>query len=653
MCGIAGLLRPFVDTPADELEAIAWRMAARLRHRGPDDSGVWVDPTSGVALAHCRLAILDLSQQGHQPMKSGNGRYIVVYNGEIYNFPELRRELESLGHSFRSSSDTEIMLAAFVQFGVETAVKRFTGMFAFALWDRQTRTLHLARDRIGEKPLYYGWSNGTFLFSSELKALRVHSDWRLEVDRDALGLLLRHDYIPAPHSIYRGIKKLMPGTVLHLAAGDVQALRLPDPVAYWKLISVVEEGARNPFTGSEDEATARFEALLRDGVARQMVADVPLGAFLSGGIDSSTVVALMQAQSPRPVRTFTIGFHESSHNEAVHARAVAAHLGTDHTELYVSPNEALEVIPRLPTIYDEPFADPSQVPTFLVAQMARRQVTVSLSGDGGDELFAGYPRYTMACKLWRRIGRIPRAVRVAAASLLTGLEAETWEGGLGWVARLLGGKQWSGRVGDRIHKVADILAWTSLEDYYRRVVSRWKAPEQVISGSVELPSWPAEVTQVQTAGLMDRMQFWDMISYLPDDILVKVDRAAMAVSLETRIPLLDHRVVEFVWHLPQRFKRHGTETKRLLRRVLFKYVPKDLIERPKMGFGIPLDVWLRGPLREWAESLLNPHRLKREGFLNAELIATTWREHLSGSRHWHFYLWSVLMFQAWLEKQND
>jgi asparagine synthase (glutamine-hydrolysing) len=653
MCGIAGFVNPAGLIPVDAMEGVARAMSERLRHRGPDDAGVWIDPTCSVALSHRRLSIIDLSKHGHQPMLSRNSRYVVVFNGEIYNFLELRRELESLGHSFRGSSDTEIVLASFVQFGVESALKRFNGMFAFALWDRQRRNLYLARDRIGEKPLYYGWSNGTFLFTSELKALRVHPDWRAEVNRDALALLLRHDYIPAPHSIYRGIRKLTPGTVLQLTTGDAQARRLPEPLAYWKLKSVVEAGANKPFSAGEHEATERFELLLKNAVAQQMVADVPLGAFLSGGIDSSTVVALMQAQSSRPVKTFTIGFHETSHNEAVHAKAVAAHLGTDHTELYLSANEALAVIPRLPMIYDEPFADPSQVPTFLVAQLARRHVTVSLSGDGGDELFAGYPRYTMTRNLWRWIGPLPRTVRAVAARLLRGVEAQTWEAGLGWTIRILAGESWFGRVGDRIHKVAELLTWTSLEELYRQVVSRWKSPVQLVPGSTELRPWAEDASQVQAGGVIDRLQFWDMISYLPEDILAKVDRAAMAVGLETRIPLLDHRVVEFVWQLPLQWKLGRRETKRLLRRVLLKYVPRDLVERPKMGFGIPLDVWLRGPLREWAEALLSPHRLKREGFLNAELITTIWREHLSGERHWHFYLWSVLMFQAWLENQRD
>jgi len=653
MCGISGIFDSSRRTSKAELELAAVRMADAIRHRGPDDSGVWTDPAEGIALSHRRLSIVDLSVEGHQPMYSADSRYVIVYNGEIYNYPDLRRELSDLGHKFRGHSDTEVMLAAIAAWGLEAALKRFTGMFAFALWDRQERALHLARDRMGEKPLYYGWVNHLFVFGSELKALRAHPQWRGEVNRNALALFFRHNYIPAPHSIYQGISKLTPGTLLSLPTGNAKPGGLPAPVPFWSLKSIAEAGARHPFSGNEAEAAEQLDAVLRKSVARQMVADVPLGAFLSGGIDSSTIVALMQAQSSRPVKTFTIGFHEDAYNEANYAKAVAEHLGTDHTELYVTPKEAMSVIPRLPSMYDEPFADSSQIPTFLVSSLARRHVTVSLSGDAGDELFGGYPRYPLAQKIWSRVGWMPRVGRDAVSRILRSLKPETWERLVGWASKYSTDPVWSERVGDRLHKLADILTVNSPEHIYRGLVSHWKQPEQIVIGARE----PATAFNDEShwAGLADffqRMMYLDALVYLPDDILVKVDRASMAVSLESRVPLLDHHVVEFAWQLPLAMKFKNGQGKWPLRQVLYKYVPQNLIERPKMGFGVPLDVWLRGPLREWAEQLLDPQRLRDEGFLEPSVVGVKWSEHLSGKRNWQFYLWDVLMFQAWLESQK-
>jgi asparagine synthase (glutamine-hydrolysing) len=654
MCGISGFYDPFRRSGPSEMESVTARMASTLEHRGPDDSGVWVDADAGIALSHRRLSILDLSAEGHQPMFSADGRLAIVFNGEIYNFAALRGELESLGHSFRGHSDTEIMLAAITQWGLEGAVGRFVGMFAFALWDRQERTLHLARDRMGEKPLYYGWVNGAFLFASELKALRAHPQWRGEVDRNALTLFLRHNYIPAPHSIYQGLCKLMPGTVLSLPAALARPGELPVPIPFWSMKSVAETGAANPFAGSESEAADELEKLLKKAIGQQMVADVPLGAFLSGGVDSSTIVALMQAQSSRPVKTFTIGFHETGYNEAEFARDVADHLGTDHTELYVTPEEAMGVIPRLPTIYDEPFSDASQIPTFLVSQLARRHVTVSLSGDAGDELFGGYPRYSLAQKIWSRIGRAPRVGRRALAALLRSVGVETWDSGLGWLARLSPESLGADRVGDRVHKLADILAVDSPEQIYRGLVSHWKEPERIVIGAKEPATALNDPSQwVPLPDFFQRMMYLDAITYLPDDILVKVDRASMAVSLESRIPLLDHRVVEFAWRLPLSMKVKNGRSKWLLREVLHRHVPRKLIERPKMGFGVPTDIWLRGPLRDWAEQLLDSKRLRDEGFFAPAPIRQKWEEHLSGRRNWQYYLWDILMFQGWLDSQKQ
>lgn len=666
MCGFAGFLDRSERTSPDQLRDIAGRMIESLRHRGPDDGGLWTDDLASVVLGHRRLSILDLSPAGHQPMVSRGGRFIIAFNGEIYNHLELRRELEqgpatpehalfdrdSLStadtRAWRGHSDTETLLAAIEAWGVGEALKQSVGMFAFALWDRHDKILYLARDRLGEKPLYYGWQGDTLLFGSELKAFKAHPDFRAEIDREALALLLRHNYIPAPFTIYRGIHKLPPGTFLALGSHRQN----PQPVAYWSARDTALRGQMQPFAGSQEDAVNALETLLRQSVAGQIVADVPLGAFLSGGFDSSMVVALMQAQSARPVKTFTIGFSEAEYDEAEHARAVAKHLGTEHTELYVTPEEAMAVIPKLPALYDEPFADSSQIPTYLVSQLARQQVTVSLSGDGGDELFGGYSRYFWAMKIWRWVGYLPMPARLTLSRLLTIVPPHAWN----TVFRALGfmlpaGLRYS-NPGDKLHKLSSFLGARKPEAIYFDLISHWKEPNRLVRGAQE----PATVLSdpLQWPELRDfehRMMFLDTVSYLPDDILVKVDRAAMGVSLETRVPLLDHRVVEFAWRLPLALKIREGQGKWLLRQVLYRHVPRELVDRPKMGFGVPIDHWLRGPLKPWAEALIEPKRLKSEGYLNPSLIQEKWKQHQSGRRNWSYYLWDVLMFQAWLEAQ--
>jgi asparagine synthase (glutamine-hydrolysing) len=649
MCGITGFWDISKQFSGEHLDETIQKMSKTLLHRGPDDGGIWTDVEVGVALGHRRLSIVDLSPLGHQPMMSANGRYMVVFNGEIYNFLELRRELTQLGHNFRGHSDTEIMLAGFSEWGLDQAIRRFNGMFAFALWDRQKRILHLGRDRLGEKPLYYGWQGSTFLFTSELKALKAHPNFRAEINRDALTQFFRYSYLPAPYSIYQGIYKLPPGTLLSWNGIDAH----PDPVTYWSAREVAELGIAEPFMGSESEAVIQLEALLREAVGLRMVADVPLGAFLSGGIDSSTIVALMQAQSSQPVKTFTIGFNEEAYNEAKHAKAVAKHLGTDHTELYVNPKEALEVIPKLPFLYDEPFSDVSQIPTFLVSQLAKQQVTVSLSGDGGDELFAGYNRYLFGRKIWQAIGWIPTTVRKNSARALTSVSPQNWNRGFANVNALLPSRIKQPEFGNKLHTFSEIMALPNPTAIYTKLVSHWEDPKALVIDGLEPPTilsnsqnWPHLLDFTQC------MMYFDTVTYLPDDILVKVDRASMGVSLEGRIPFLDHRLVEFAWRLPLSMKIRNGQGKWLLRQVLYKYVPPTLVERPKVGFGVPINSWLRGPLRDWAEELLNENRLKNEGFFNPKPIREKWEEHLSGAASWEYRLWDVLMFQAWLEANH-
>jgi asparagine synthase (glutamine-hydrolysing) len=648
VCGLAGVLDPTATSDSDALHEVVAAMSETLRHRGPDDAGVWTDAEAGIGLGLRRLAVVDLSAEGHQPMASVSGRYIVAFNGEIYNHRQLRNELEGVGHRFRGHSDTEVLLAAVVQWGLRRAIERFNGMFAFALWDREARRLHLARDRLGEKPLYFGRLGGAFVFASELKALRAHPAFSAEIDRDALALLLRHKYVPSPRSIYRGISKLPSATVLTV---DPRMIGDPVPVPYWSLAEVAERGMATPFRGSPDEATDALDELLGDAVALRMIADVPLGAFLSGGIDSSTVVALMQAQSDRPVRTFTIGFQDSAYDESGDAGRVARHLGTDHTDLSVTPEEAMELIPRLPYVYDEPFADSSQIPTFLVAELARRHVTVSLSGDGGDEVFGGYNRYAWGPAMWRRFGWMPGGLRRIMAGGLGAVSPRGWDALAAGARPFLPRRARQRLPGEKIHKLARALRAAGPDGMYRALVSHWQDPQTVVLGAGR-GDGASDLDGATLPDLARRMMYADTVTYLPDDILVKLDRATMAVSLEGRVPYLDHRVVEFAWRLPPSMRVRDGEGKWLLRRVLHRYVPRELVERPKMGFGLPIGSWLRGPLRGWAESLLDPARLRREGYLDPVPIRTAWTAHLSGRRNRQYELWDVLMFQAWLEASS-
>ncbi|MGK7875491.1 MAG: asparagine synthase (glutamine-hydrolyzing) [Xenococcaceae cyanobacterium] len=652
MCGITGFWDSYPTKSKHWMGKIIQQMLYPLIHRGPDDEGIWSDEVAGIALGHRRLAIVDLSPEGHQPMLSADERYALVFNGEIYNFLELRYQLKQLGHHFRGHSDTEVMLTAFSQWGVEAALQCFIGMFAFALWDRQESALFLGRDRLGEKPLYYGWIGETFLFASELKAFKAHPQWQPEIDRDPLALLLRYNYITAPYSIYKGIYKLPPGTFLTLTTHSLSgaAKSIPQPTTYWSMQGVAEAGVRSPFTGSDTEATEQLEHLLTDAIRRQMVADVPLGAFLSGGIDSSTIVALMQAESSQPIKTFTIGFDEEGYNEANYAKAVAEYLGCAHTELYITPETAIAIIPKLPTLYDEPFADSSQIPTFMVAQLAKQQVTVSLSGDGGDEIFGGYTQYFWGRGIWRSLGWLPASWRCTVAQMITTLSPDTWNS-------LFAAFPLSGFTyfppGDSLYRLVAVLSEKQPEAIYRHLMSQWQNPEAVVIGATE--STTALNNPQRWADLSDLFQgmmYLDSITELPDDILTKVDRATMGVSLESRAPFLDHRVVEFAWRLPLSLKVRQGKGKWLLRQLLSRYIPQSLLERPKKGFDIPLDNWLReGKLRDWAEALLSEHRLKSEGFFKPQLIRQKWVEHLSGRYNWQSHLWNVLMFQAWLEEQ--
>ena len=661
MCGIAGVIEEGSTRSEGGLRQLVGEMADRLWRRGPDDRGQWADASFGVGLGFRRLSILDLSVEGHQPMSSASGRYVLVFNGEVYNHQSLREELQAQGAApaFRGHSDTEVMLAAIEAWGIEGAVKRFVGMFAFALWDQEEKRLTLVRDRLGIKPLYYGWSGRAFLFGSELKALRAYPGFEAEIDREALALYLRHGYIPAPQSIYRGIRKLEPGSLLTLEWRD-QRRKEPVTRSYWSALEVVERGKREPFRGSEAEAIEELEARLKEAVKLRMIADVPLGAFLSGGIDSSTVVALMQSQSRRPVKTFSIGFYEEAYNEATHARRVAEALGTEHTELYVTAEEAMGVIPKLPELYDEPFADSSQVPTYLVCELARKEVTVALSGDGGDELFAGYNRYVWCPRLWQRIRPVPLPVRRLAGSLGTRISPATWDSIYGAGSRLLPARRRPRLPGDKINKVLRLMGESSPEAVYASVSAMWAQPGKVLSPHTGCNSTGsfADSVGLNTLGssnvsYTERMMARDLVEYLPDDILVKVDRASMGVSLEARVPVLDHRVVEFAWRLPLSLKIRGGESKWILRQVLARHLPLAMVDRAKMGFDLPVGSWLAGPLREWCESLLDRAALEEHGLFDTGVVEQIWQEHRTGRRGWHDQIWPLLMFQAWRQHSRS
>src|SRR5262249_142626 len=574
---------------------------------------------------------------------SASGRYVIVFNGEVYNYEEIRTELGN--RKWRGHSDTEVMLEAFERWGLQDALRRFVGMFAFALWDRQERKLFLVRDRLGIKPLYYGRVAGDFVFGSELKAIQQYPGFRGEIDPNALALYMRHYYVPAPHCIYKGLSKLQPGCILGLSSPQEE----PSQQAYWSAQEVARTGIATPFQGSDSQAIEQLQDHLRTAIRLRMIADVPLGAFLSGGVDSSTVVALMQQQSSRPVKTYTIGFHEDQYNEAAHAKKVAAHLLTDHTELYITAQDAQHVIPLLPRMYDEPFSDSSQIPTYLVSKLARTSVTVSLSGDGGDELFGGYDRYFLARSIWNGVRRFPWLARKSATKLVQAASP----GAIDRISHILRpitpSKMRLPAPGDKAHKLASYLSAETREAIYLRALSHWEDPSHVVLNSNESNSiLKAVSTSTWIPSFEEFMMLADLLHYLPDDILTKVDRASMAVSLEARVPLLDHRVVEFAWRLPVSFKLRKRTGKWILRQVLYKYVPRDLIERPKMGFSLPIDSWLRGPLREWWEDLLSESSLARHGFFHVQSIRKKWEEHQSGSRNWQHLLWDVLVFQDWI-----
>ncbi|MEN9228944.1 MAG: asparagine synthase (glutamine-hydrolyzing) [Gloeomargarita sp. HHBFW_bins_205] len=636
MCGIAGI---WYRDGGERLEAVVRRMIATLAHRGPDGEGVWVDESTGVGLGHRRLAILDRSPQGAQPMVSPTGS-VLVLNGEIYNHGELRQELLAQGYRFRSRTDTEVLLVGLEHWGLATCLSRCRGMFALAWWRPQEQCLYLARDRMGEKPLYYGWTAWGFGFASELKALRGTPGWSGAINRQALDLLLRYGYIPAPHSIYQGIYKLPPGTWLRIPNPGQSC----QPQPYWSLLAVATSG--EPWRLPPQETVQVLENLLMQVVAEQMVADVPLGAFLSGGIDSSLVVALMQKQSPQPVKTFAIGFTEAAYNEAPWAKRVAQYLGTAHTELMATPALAMAVIPKLPQIYDEPLADNSQIPTFLVAELTRRSVTVSLSGDGGDELFGGYRQYVYARRIWRALSAIPGGVRQQLAWVLTRLPAR-------WLDRYFTTPYYS--PADNLARLAAVLRECHPTLLYRHLMARWLSPPLVPLADTE-PTTVFEqlATQLPACwGVVPLVMLADALMELPDDILVKVDRATMAVGLESRAPYLDPQVVALAWRLPVHYKVRGGQTKWILRQVLYRHVPPALLARPKQGFALPLGEWLRQPpLRDWAETFLHPQRLQQQGYWDVAAIRRTWQEHLAGRANWQALLWPVLMFQAWLSAQN-
>ena len=640
MCGIVGFSGIVTDP-----SACLGKMIKTLNHRGPDDRGLWFDNNANVGLAHSRLSILDLSSAGHQPMHSQSGRFVIIFNGEIYNYKKILSELEiNSTLKLKGQSDTEVLLAAIEAWGLKNTLKKASGMFALALWDKEKNNLFLARDRVGEKPLYYGWVEDTFVFASELKAFKQLKDFKNKIDRRALALLLRYSSIPAPFSIYENIHKLLPGHILEF---NSKSKEIKD-FEFWSLEEVyTSERDINHFI-SDEKAIFELEDTLHNAVGLQMQADVPLGAFLSGGIDSSLIVAMMQNQSQQKVNTFSIGFDVKDFDEAEYARAVANHLRTDHFDMYVTEQDALDVIPNLPNIYDEPFADSSQIPTYLVSKIAKQKVTVALSGDAGDELFGGYNRYVFTQKMFNKIKKVPTPVKNILSKLIFSLSEENWNKYFG---RLFESR--FSNLGYKLHKGADVLNSSSVKNLHLKLASLIHEPSDwLIDVNEHKTILNDEVQRFNDFDEIEQMMIYDLLTYLPTDILTKVDRAAMAVSLETRVPFLDPNVIEFSARLPLDFKIRNGTSKWILREVLYKHVPKKLIERPKMGFAVPLAEWLRGPLKEWAESLLDESRLRKDGFFKADFVSNKWREHLSGKRNWHYQLWNVLVFQAWLENNN-
>ena len=646
MCGIAGLLDPGRTRGPDALGRDADRMADTLVHRGPDDHGRWVDPDGWVALSHRRLSVVDLTEHGHQPMVSADARWTLAYNGEVYNFGDLRRRLSSEGVAFRGTSDTEVLLAAVATWGLAAALEAAEGMFALALWDRRERRLHLVRDRFGEKPLYYGWVDGCLAFGSELKAICALPGFRPELDRGAVALYLRHNCVPGPSTAYIGIAKLPPGTSVTVSVDDAPG-RMPAPEAYWSARDSVEASLADPLRDPPEHLADRLEEVLARSVADRMVADVPVGAFLSGGIDSSLIVALMQRASSRPVHTFTIGFDDEAYDESGEAAAVAAHLGTDHTALTVTDADAADVIPELPSIWDEPFADTSQIAVLLVSRLARTRVTVSLSGDGGDELFAGYNRHAYLERLWGHASRLPDPVRRAVGAGLVRVPPGLVDGAV----RLLPASRQVRTPSTKVAKLGKVLAASGPEDAYLGLVSHWADPGAMVlgaGGAVSLAARPEEWPELPS--ITEQMLWLDLVGYLPDDILTKVDRAAMAASLETRVPFLDRSVFELAWRLPLDVKLRDGVTKWILRQVLYRHVPRALVDRPKMGFGLPIGTWLRGPLRPWAEELLSERRLADQGLLDPAPVRAAWAQHQSGRRDLAHELWDIIALQAWIDR---
>jgi asparagine synthase (glutamine-hydrolysing) len=647
MCGILGFFDPGGVDESGSM-ALAKRMGDRIAHRGPDDHGEWCDANAGIVLGQRRLSINDLSPAGHQPMQSASGRYVIVLNGEIYNFLELKVDLVRSGYPFKGDSDTEVALAMIEHHGFEESLSQFVGMYAIALWDRDSRRLILARDRLGEKPLYYGRLGHAFVFASDLNALRAMPTWSATIDPDSLGLMMQHFYIPAPHTIYKEFKKLLPGSYLPIDAANAELDR--EPVRYWSAADIAVESMRMRQPMDPEFAVDELDSLLRQTIRDKMISDVPLGAFLSGGIDSSTVVALMQAESSNKVKTFSIGFGEPEFNEAHEAKRVAAHLDTDHTELYVSAEQAQSVIPNLPAMYSEPFADSSQIPTFLVSALARQQVTVALSGDGGDELFGGYTRYLLAETIWNKFNRLPKSLRSIVGKLAGAVSPNQIDKLVDPIKPFMPERLRYKQFGNKVHKVASICQSNDSAAVYKSLISMWSRPSQVVIGAQDVDMLAALPTVIQTLpNFTERMMLTDLLSYLPGDILAKVDRASMQESLEVRVPFLDHRVVEHSWRVPFDLKVRGTDGKWLLKQVLYKYVPQELIDRPKMGFGVPIEDWLRGPLRDWAENLLDEKRLREDGFFYPAEVRSTWLQHLSGKADWQHLLWPILMFQAWFD----
>jgi asparagine synthase (glutamine-hydrolysing) len=641
MCGLAGIFSRR-NWSSEELQRMASRMTGAIAHRGPDDSGMWVDAAMGVALGFRRLAIVDLSAQGHQPMPSSSGRFILVFNGEVYNYRSLRRELESMGCAFRGHSDTEVILAAFERWGIEQSVRRFVGMFAIAVWDAERRELSLIRDRLGIKPMFVYHHAGVVSFGSELKALLAGPEFDRTLEMTALTSYLRYLYVPAPQSIFRHAFKLQPGHILTIADSGAP---IPASSPFWSAESAARQGLVTEFDGDDGDAVRELETLLTDAVRLRMQADVPLGALLSGGIDSSTVVALMQASADRPVKTFTIGFDQQDFDEAAHARAIANHLGTDHTELHLTGADALAVVPQLAEMFDEPLADPSQIPTFLVCQLARREVTVALTGDGGDELFGGYNRYISGERMIAGFQRWPRLLRRFSAAGVTSLSPRSWNHMRDALSPLFPVEGRTRLFGEKIHKMGDLLRADSKSAMYTSLLSAWQDPEEFLVGRSRNGHPDASLGANDSLGMMERMMLADQTSYLPDDLLAKVDRASMAVSLEARVPILDHRIVELSWRLPRKFKVRDGRGKWILRQILYKHVPAKLVDREKMGFSVPLTQWMAGPLRNWAGDLLLSG--ENDGILRGKVVRREWDRFIAGDSTNSAGLWALIMFRAW------